>query len=93
MCHNVEIIQDDECEPTPENFFADLTILRGNPVIILDPESTEVFIDDANETDCGELYITHTQDRHSGTLNVVFAQILWLGMRGPFTVLPKMTCL
>lgn len=53
VCHVVEILQDDDCELTPENFFADLTIVSGRPIINIEPMNTQIFIDDANETDCG----------------------------------------
>ena len=53
-CHTVQLIQDDECELPVENFFANLTLLSGRPVIIIDPFITEVIIDDSSENDCGE---------------------------------------
>ena len=54
VCHNVIILQDTECEPFPESFFASLTLMKGNPVIIINPNITEVIIDDSNENDCGK---------------------------------------
>ena len=54
VCHNVIILQDTECELFPENFFASLTLMKGNPVIIINPNITEVIIDDSNENDCGK---------------------------------------
>ena len=53
VCHSVQILQDDECEPTPETFSATLANVSGIPTITINPASTEVFIDDSNETKCG----------------------------------------
>ena len=52
-CHDVIILQDDECEPIPENFFADLALVSGSNVMI-DPGLTRVDIDDSLEDECGE---------------------------------------
>ena len=52
-CHSVPILHDDECEPTPETFSANLAFVSGIPTITIHPASTEVFIDDSNETECG----------------------------------------
>ena len=54
MCHSVDILQDDECEPTPENFFSDLEYVSGIQTIDIMPTLTEVIIDDFNEPECGE---------------------------------------
>ena len=51
-CHNVTILDDDDCEPTPENFFADLTTVSGD-LVAISRDVTEVFIDDTDEDDCG----------------------------------------
>ena len=53
VCHSVPILQDDECEPTPETFSANLAYVSGISIITIDPASTEVFIDDSNEPECG----------------------------------------
>ena len=53
-CHTVQLIQDEDCELPVENFFANLTLLTGSPVIIISPSITEVIIDDFSESDCGE---------------------------------------
>ena len=58
QCHVVAILPDDICELTPENLFADLTQMTGNPGIIINPNSTEIIIDDANETECSK-FNTH----------------------------------
>ena len=52
-CHSVPILHDDECEPIPETFSADLAYVSGIPTITINPATTEVFIDDSNETECG----------------------------------------
>ena len=54
QCHVVAILPDDICEMTPENLFADLTLMTGNSGIIINPNSSEITIDDANETDCSK---------------------------------------
>ena len=46
------IIDDDDCEPTPENFFADLSLVSGELVTVL-PNTAEIIIDDSEENDCG----------------------------------------
>ena len=53
QCHDVTIIQDDECEPIPENFFVDLALVSGSDVIV-DPGLTRVDIDDSLEDECGK---------------------------------------
>ena len=52
VCHQVVIIDDDDCEPSPETFFADLSLLTGDLVTVL-PNFTLIIIDDTNENDCG----------------------------------------
>ena len=52
-CHSVQILQDDECELTPESFSANLAYVSGIPIITIDPPRTGVFIDDSNEQECG----------------------------------------
>ena len=52
-CHSVPILHDDECEPTPETFSANLAYVSGIRIITIDPPTTDVFIDDSNETECG----------------------------------------
>ena len=53
MCHSVDIIHNNICEPS-EDFFANLTYVSGTNVIILE-DRTRVFIEDSNEPECGEL--------------------------------------
>ena len=52
-CHDVTLIQDDECEPIPENFFADLSLVTGSNVIV-DPALIRVDSDDSLEDEWGE---------------------------------------
>ena len=49
-CHRVEIIGDEICEPTPENFFADMLLVNGSDVFI-NPNLTQVRIFEG----CGKL--------------------------------------
>ena len=53
QCHSVEIIDDLICEPTPENLFADMLLVSGFDVTV-DPDLTEVLIDDSDEEECGK---------------------------------------
>ena len=56
VCHRVEINNDDECEVDPrESFLSNLRFISGVPPVVIDPPATEVFIDDTNEPECGEL--------------------------------------
>ena len=52
VCHQVVIIDDNGCEPSPEMFFADLSLLTGELVTVL-PNFTVIIIDDTDENDCG----------------------------------------
>ena len=51
-CHDVIIIDDEECESMPENFFADLELGTGD-LIIINPERTVIIITDGDD-DCGK---------------------------------------
>ena len=55
VCHNITIIQDNECEILPENedFFSDLSLEEGVGDIILRPPTAQVIIDDTTEPECG----------------------------------------
>ena len=53
MCHTVDIIHNNICEPS-EDFFANLTNVSGTNIIILQGR-TRVLIEDSNEPECGEL--------------------------------------
>ena len=53
QCHSVEIIDDLICELPPENFFADMLLVSGFDVTV-DPDLTEVLIDDSDEEECGK---------------------------------------
>ena len=83
-CHDVIIIDDEECESMPENFFADLELVTGD-LIIINPERTVIFITDGDD-DCGKYtsfpntnfgkksFHTHIKPILSLSLSV---QILW----------------
>ena len=49
-CHRVEIII---CKPTLKNFFADMLLVSGFDVSV-DPDLTQVLIDDSDEDECGK---------------------------------------
>ena len=55
VCHTITILQDDECELLPgnESFFLDLSLESGVGVIIIEPPTAEVIIDDTEEPECG----------------------------------------
>ena len=72
ICHTVDILQDDECEPMPENFFSDLEYVSGIQTIDIMPDTTEVFIDDSNEPECGECRINcRSKVNHMYTYQVI----------------------
>ena len=55
MCHTVDIIHNTlKCEPTTEDFFANLAYVSGININIA-RGSTQVRIEDSNEPGCGEL--------------------------------------
>ena len=66
-CHNVSILQDDDCEQPPEDFFADLAYVSGiQPVNITIP-TTEVIIDVSGEQECGKYGLpSHITVTHLG---------------------------
>ena len=50
QCHLVQILNDDICErPLVEDFFSDLALVSGTPVIVVDPERAQVLIDDSED--------------------------------------------
>ena len=60
VCHNVTILQDNECEILRvEDFFSDLSYVSGDPPITIAPDAARVIIDDSNEPECGELVYIH----------------------------------
>ena len=72
ICHTVDILQDDECESMPENFFSDLEYVSGIQTIDIMPDTTEVFIDDSNEPECGECRINcRSKVNHVYTYQVI----------------------
>ena len=52
QCHRVQIVNDDNCERELEQFFSRLAYVSGTPVIIVDPDTARVIIDDSQ--DCGK---------------------------------------
>ena len=56
VCHNVTILQDDDCEILRvEDFFSDLSYVSGDLPITIAPDVARVIIDDSNEPECREL--------------------------------------
>ena len=53
-CHTVSILQDDDCEQPPENFFADLELESGTQPININISTTRVIIDDSGELECSK---------------------------------------
>ena len=59
VCHTITILQDDDCELLPENyFFSDLALDSGIPDIVIDLPTAQVVIDDRVEPECGNLVVT-----------------------------------
>ena len=55
VCHNVPILQDDECEiEQVKDFFSSLEYVSGDQLITIGPTSARIIIDDTNEPECGE---------------------------------------
>ena len=76
QCHSVEIIDDLICEPTPENFFADMLLVSGFDVSV-DPDLTTVLIDDSDEEECGKW------DRTASKLLHRYIRDMFLGVNDP----------
>ena len=53
-CHTVSLLQDDECEQPPEDFFADLAYVSGIQPINIPIPTTQVSIHDFGEPECGK---------------------------------------
>ena len=55
VCHNVSILQDDECEVSRvEDFFYSLQYVSGVMPITIDPRRARIVISDTTEPECGE---------------------------------------
>ena len=55
VCHNVPILQDNECEVSRlEDFFCNLQYVSGIMPITIDPGRAQVLILDTTEPECGE---------------------------------------
>ena len=56
ICHNITIVNDDECEEPAEFFFSNLTLgAVGDPPISLTNTPARITIDDTDEPECSEL--------------------------------------
>ena len=56
-CHSATILNDDNCELSLEDFFADLAYVSGHPIININIPTTRVIIEDSNEPECGKYYM------------------------------------
>ena len=54
VCHNVVIIDDDDCETPFEDFFSNLEYDSGDMPIIITRDRTRVIINDTDELECGK---------------------------------------
>ena len=59
-CHTVSILQDDDCEQPPENFFADLELESGAQSIDINIPTTQVVIDDSGKLECGKCTLSQS---------------------------------
>ena len=57
VCHNVVIIDDDDCETPFEDFFSNLEYDSGDMPIIITRDRTRVIINDTAEPECGRYTI------------------------------------
>ena len=55
VCHDVEIIDDDDCETPFKDFFSNLEYYSGDMPIIITRMRTRVIINDTAEPECGKL--------------------------------------
>ena len=55
VCHDVVIIDDDDCETPFEDFFSNLEYDSGDMPIIITRDRTRVIINDTAEPECGKL--------------------------------------
>ena len=55
QCHTVNIVNDDECEEPAEDFFSNLELVSGVPIITVIRPEAQVFIDDTGEPECGKV--------------------------------------
>ena len=57
VCHDVVIIDGDDCETPFEDFFSNLEYYSGDMPIIITRDRTQVIIDDTAEPECGRYTI------------------------------------
>ena len=65
VCHDVVIIDDDDCETPFEDFFSNLEYDSGEMPIIITRDRTRVIINDTAEPECGRytIFILKQYDR------------------------------
>ena len=54
VCHDVDIIDDNDCETPYEDFFSNLEYDSGDMPIIITQPRTQVIINDTAEPECGK---------------------------------------
>ena len=65
VCHIINILQDDVCENSPnEYFYSDLAYVSGVQPINIDPPTAQVIIDDSRETECSKYDWYHNSIQH-----------------------------
>ena len=83
-CHDIQITEDDICEPAPhEDFFSRLTYVSGRMPIIIDPPRTHALIDDTNEPECRK-YRKYMDDN---LRNAQYILNLWHFLCGGYLIL------
>ena len=60
-CQSIGLIDDIICEPSLEDFFANLVLLSGKQPITVTRSQARVLINDSAQSECGKL---------TGTLNI-----------------------
>ena len=62
VCHTIDILQDNICESSPnEFFFSDLAYVSGVQPITISPSTARVVIDDSMEEECRFLYASSSK--------------------------------
>ena len=76
VCHEVTILNDDICErPLLEHFFSTLSLVTGKQVIVVDPETARVIIDDSD--DCRKLIVVLLPANHFVELLFHYLICIW----------------
>ena len=57
QCHTVNVVDDDDCEKPPEDFFSNLMYVSGVQTITVIRPEAQVIIDNTNEPECAGMYV------------------------------------